>query len=421
MQGVVRVRGQLFELRYSRAVAQRANATGGGDRAVRRARVAARSPQQVAHDLAAELEPTADSLVIAFVSSELPAAEVAPALARAMAPATVVGCTSIGEIAGPASTGSAVALRLDRSHVGWGVGLAAGLSRGPLQAARAAVGEAAAGLGLTVDQLDPARHVAITLVDGRSAMVEGFCLGSSAAAPRIGFVGGAASDACDAPRAAAGGDGVPRSDLAAIFHGGAAHRDAGLVVMLAPTGSFEVITSEHMIPTPLRVVVTGADPARRVVYELDGMPAARRYGEVIREAGANGPLDNALAARFPFAVYINGRPYVRSVSVVAGDELRLAAAVDEGAVLRIMRPGDLVAQTRAALAGTHTRVGNLDALITFSCLGRHLEAVSRGATGALDDVYATLPVCGFHSFGEQSGPLLVNHTLAALALGGRDA
>jgi hypothetical protein len=400
-------------------VAQRANATGGGDRAVRRACVPARAPRQVAADLAAELQPTADSLVLAFVSSELPAGEVAPALADAMAPATVVGCTSIGEIAGPVTTGTAVALRLDRDRIGWGVGLAAGLSRGPLQAARAAVTDAAAGLGLTPDELDPARHVAITLVDGRSSMVEGFCLGSSAAAPRVGFVGGAASDACDAPRAS-DHHAEPRPDFAAIFHGGAAHRDAGLVVMLAPSGSFEVITSEHMIPTPLRVVVTGADPVRRVVTELDGMPAARRYGEVIREAGANGPLDSALAARFPFAIYINGRPYVRSVSVVAGDELRLAAAVDEGAVLRIMRPGDLVAQTRAALAGTHTRVGALDAVITFSCLGRHIEAMTRGATGALDDVYAMLPVCGFHSFGEQAGPLLVNHTLAALALGGRD-
>jgi hypothetical protein len=399
-------------------VAQRANATGGGDRSVRRARVPARAPGQVAADLAAALEPTADTLILAFVSSELPAAEVAPALARAMEPATVVGCTSIGEIAGPVTTGTAVALRLDRSHVGWGVGLAADLTRGPLQAARAAVHDAARGLGLNPDQLDPARHVAITLVDGRSPMVEGFCLGSAAAAPRIGFVGGAASDASDLPRSTTGSQ---RPELAAIFHGGVAHRDAGLVVMLAPTGSFEVITSEHMTPTPLRVVVTGADPSRRVVTELDGMPAARRYGEVIREAGANGPLDSALAARFPFAVYINGRPYVRSVSVVAGDELRLAAAVDEGAVLRIMRPGDLVAQTRAALAGTHTRVGALDAVITFSCLGRHIEAMTRGATGALDDVYAMLPVCGFHSFGEQSGPLLVNHTLAALALGGRDA
>lgn len=404
--------------RYSPAVAQRANATGGGDRAVRRASVSARSPEQVADDLAVALGPTETSLVIAFVSSELDPAGVAAALHARMAPAQVVGCTSIGEIAGPVATGTAVGVVLDGVRVKYGVGLAAGLSRGPIQAGRAAVSAAANAMGLVADELDPARHVAITLVDGRSPMAEGFCLGTAAAAPRIGFVGGSASDARDVPR---GNAPSPDAGTCAIFHDGVAHRDAGLVVVLAPQGSFEVITSEHMIPTPLRVVVTGADPAHRLVTELDGHPAARRYAEVIRAAGGNGPLDTSLAARFPFAVYIGGRPYVRSVSGVAGDELRLAAAVDEGAVLRIMRPGDLVAQTRSALAGANSRLGQLDCVIAFSCLGRHLEAVSRGATGALDDIYASLPVCGFHSFGEQSGPLLVNHTLAALALGGGDA
>ena len=401
-----------------RAVAQRVDVTGGGARAVRRASVPARSPEQVADDLAAALAPEPTALVIAFVSSELDPAAVAAAMKARMAPAQVVGCTSFGEIAGPVASRTAVAVVLDGVRVKYGVALAPDLARGPIQAGRAAVSAAANAMNLVAEELDPARHVAITLVDGRSPMAEGFCLGTAATAPRIGFVGGAASDTRDVPR----GNGTANDpQTAAVFHDGAAHRDAGLVVVLAPQGSFEVITSEHMIATPLRVVVTRADPSRRLVLELDGHPAARRYAEVIRAAGGNGPLDNALAARFPFAVYIGGRPYVRSVSGVAGDELRLAAAVDEGAVLRIMRPGDLVAQTRSALAGASSRLGQLDAVLAFSCLGRHLEAQSRGASAALDDVYATLPVCGFHSFGEQSGPLLVNHTLAALALGGGDA
>lgn len=401
-----------------RDVAPRANVTGGGDRAVRRASVSARAPEQVANDLADALRPTPSSLVIAFVTSELDPSAVAAALHARMAPAQVVGCTSIGEIAGSVATGSAVALVLDGVRVKFGVGLAAELSRGPIQAGHNAVGVAANAMGLTTEQLDPARHVAITLVDGRSPMAEGFCLGTAATAPRIGFVGGSASDGRDVARGT-GRASDPRT--CAVFHDGTAHRDAGLVVLLTPQASFEVIASEHMMPTPLRVVVTGADPAHRLVHELDGLPAARRYAEVIRAAGGNGPLDNALAARFPFAIYVGGRAYVRSVSGVAGEELRLAAAVDEGAVLRIMRPGDLVAQTRGALAGAASRLGQLDAVLAFSCLGRHLEAQSRGATGALNDIYATLPMCGFHSFGEQSGPLLVNHTLAALALGGSDA
>lgn len=394
---------------------QRASAPDRATRAVRRACVPARSPHQTARELAEALAPTPRSLVIAFVSSSLEPGPVAAALAEHLAPARVVGCTSIGEISGPVSTGTAVAVVVDGDRVRFGVGCARELSRGPLKAGRAAVVEAASALDLAPEQLDPARHVAITLVDGRSPMAEGFCLGSAATAPRIGFVGGAASDHLEVPR-----HGTDDPRLAAVFHDGQAQRDVGLVVVLAPASSYEVITSEHMVPTPLRVVVTSADPTRRLVHELDGHPAARRYAEVIRAAGGNGPLDNALASRFPFAVYVGDRPYVRSVSGVSGDDLYLAAAVDQGAVLRVMRPGDMVTQSRNALAGVTSRLGSVDAVLTFSCLGRHREAMSRGAIGALDEVYATLPLCGFHSFGEQAGALLVNHTLAALALGSAD-
>jgi hypothetical protein len=383
----------------------------GDGRAVRRAAVPAQTPWQVGEDLAAALRPGPDTLVMAFVSSELDPSEVAAALAQHLAPGRVVGCTSFGELAGAAKSGTAVALALDGRRVRWGVGVA-DLTAGPLEAGRRAVVEAAAELGLAPAALDPTHHVAVTLVDGRAATTEGFCLGSAATAPRIAFVGGAASDHLP-PRP----DQRDRERRAAIFDRGGAHHDRGLVVVLAPAGSFEVISSQHMIATTVRTVVTGADPSRRVVFELDGHPAARRYDELIRGLGANGPLDVDLASRFPFAVHVDGRPYVRSISGLADDELHLAAAIDEGAVVRIMQPGDLIGQTRSALRGAQGRVGAVDAILAFSCLGRHREAMARGAGGALDDIYASIPVCGFHSFGEQIGPLLVNHTLAALALG----
>jgi len=58
-------------------------------------------------------------------------------------------------------------------------------------------------------------------------------------------------------------------------------------------------------------------------------------------------------------------------------------------------------------------------VIAFSCLGRHYEATTGGARAALGELYDAAPLVGFHSFGEQKGPLLVNHTLTGLALGAR--
>ncbi len=371
---------------------------------VRRAQVPARDPDELAAALAEALAPREGELILVFVDSALEPDLVAPALDRALAPATVVGCTSSGEIAGPVTSGTAVALALGPPSVRFGVELAASLSSGPLRAGRDAVTRALARLGLTADTLDPRRHVVLTLHDGHANSAEAFCLGTAAAATGIGLVGGVASHVLDSPV------------RPAVFVGGLAHRDAGVVVVLDSNLPFEVISSEHMQPTPLRVVVTSADATGRLIHELDGYPAAERWRELVAGLGVVGPITTATAARFPFATYIGERPYVRSIVDVGQVTLRVAAAVDEGAVLRIMQAGDLVASTQAALDGVRDRLGSLVAVIAFSCIARHTEAADRGARGELDRLYAALPLCGFHSFGEQIGPLLVNHTLCALVL-----
>jgi hypothetical protein len=358
----------------------------------------------VARALAEALAPRAEELVLVFLDAALDPELSAPALARAVAPAAVVGCTSSGEIAGPVTTGTAVALALGPPLLRFGFELAASLSSGPLRAGREAVTGAIAQLGLQPGQLDPRRHVVLTLHDGFATSAEAFCLGTNAAAPGIPFVGGVASHDIASPI------------RPAVFAGGRAHRDAGVVVALDCALPFEVISSEHMEPTPLRVVVTGADASGRLIHELDGLPAAERWRELVASLGVAPPITSATAARFPFATYIGERPYVRSIVDVGATSLRVAAAVDEGSVLRIMQAGDLVASTRAALAGARARLGPPSAVIAFSCIARHTEADDRGAGARLDELYASVPLIGFHSFGEQIGPLLVNHTLCALVL-----
>jgi hypothetical protein len=89
-------------------------------------------------------------------------------------------------------------------------------------------------------------------------------------------------------------------------------------------------------------------------------------------------------------------------------------------VLRIMRPADLITRTAAALDDAARRVGAIDLLLTFSCIARHHEVERHGKRDALDRIYARSPIIGFSSFGEQFGPLLVNHSLVALAIANSD-
>jgi hypothetical protein len=360
--------------------------------------------EQVATELASKLTGDKLRLAVVFVDWRIDTSLFARTLQKAL-PAPVVGCTTIGVIGGSADEApSAAAIGFYGDWLRVGIGVATELPKSNLARSRDAVHAAAAALGTTAEALDPARHVGFTLVDGSSGMEEGFCIASAATAPQIRVVGGSAATEVGA-----------KDRRAYVFANGEALADSGVVVLLETKRPFEAITSQHMMPTAVKTVVTEA--AGRAIVELDGRPAAERLRELVAELG--GTVDPSKPSEFAFARFIDGVPYLRSMTGIEGDRVLLACAVETGHVLRLMRPGDLIGQTQKDLAATAERVGGrIDALIAFSCIGRHWEAAARGIEKPLAAAYAAYSTIGFQSFGEQTGMLLVNHTLTGLAIGG---
>ncbi len=317
--------------------------------------------------------------------------------------APVVGGTTVGVVGRGAQRDAvgAVGLGLYGDAVRVGVGVATELGKSPLTRSRDAVHHAAAALGRTVDTLDPARHVGVTIVDGTMGQEEAFCIGSAAAAPRIRFVGG-----CTATE-------IASTRRAAVWVDGEVMSDAGTVILLETELPFLVFASAHLLPTDVKTVVTAA--SGRIITELDGYPAVSRLRELIARLGES--LEEPRPSH-TFARYVDGLPYLRSMVHIDGEQIHLASAVEPGHALRIMKPGDLIGTTKRDLAIACERVGGeCAALLAFSCIGRHWEARSRHIEAELAGVYAAYPTVGFQSFGEQSGMLLVNHTLTGLAIG----
>ncbi len=357
---------------------------------------------EVAAHLVEGLEGPDLRLAFVFADWRLDAAVIA-ALTWSGLGAPVVGSTTPGVIARGAIPGALTAVALGLYGEGFrvGIGVATELPKSALARGRDAVGRALAALGLTAAELDPDRHVAITLVDGTCGHEEAFCIGSAAAAPRIRFVGGCAASGLDSP----GG--------ASTWVNGEVMSDAGVVVLLESDLPFAVVTSAHLVPTSVKTVVTAA--SGRVIHELDGRKAAPRLRELI--AGIGDVLDEPTPAH-TFARYIDGVPFVRSIARIEGDDVVLANAIEVGHVLRVMRPGDLIGTTRRDLTLASERVGGtMAAFLAFSCLGRHQEAKARGLASALAEVHDAYPTIGVQTLGEQSGLLLVNHTLTGLAIG----
>ncbi len=360
---------------------------------------------RVADELIERLAAPDLALAVVFAADTLDLGVLASRLAAGLAPAATVGCSAAGLVGDQAITGdelAAVAIGLSRDVVRVGIGVAPELSKSPLVRSRDAVVSAANALGATPVELDPARHVAFTLLDPSTGHDDEFCIGSAAIAPQIRMVGGAA--------------GVVGSQRACLWVNGEVLADAGIIVLLDCSLPFDVVTSCDMVATNVRTVVTAA--TGRVIDELDGRPAGPRLHDLV--AGLGGTLDDARPVEYSFARFIDGVPYVRTLIGLDGPQIRLAVPVEPGHVLRLMKPGDLVGVTRRHLADAAQRVGGqIGGLLAFSCIARHWDARSRGLEAGLAQAYGEHPTIGFHSLGEQSGMLLVNHTLTALAIGAR--
>lgn len=357
--------------------------------------------EQVAQDLIEQLRGDDLRLVAVFADWRIDPVTLARTMQKAL-PAPVVGCTTLGVISARTPIATAVALGLYGDWLRVGVGVANDLPRSALAYSRDAVHRAAAALGTTAEKLESARHVAFTLVDGSCGHGEAFCIGSAATAPQIRMVGGSAATEHGA-----------KNRRAYVWANGEVSCDAGVVVLLESKLPFEAVTSQHLRPTQIKTVVTAA--SGRTIHELDGKPAADRLRELVGRLG-----DESRPSEHAFARFIEGVPYVRSMTHIEGTDIHVACAVDVGHVLRIMVPGDLIAQTTADLATARDRLGGeILALLVFSCIGRHWHAQARGLEDELARTYASYPTVGFQSFGEQTGMLLVNSTLTALAIGAR--
>nr|HEX4314186.1 FIST N-terminal domain-containing protein [Kofleriaceae bacterium] len=355
---------------------------------------------ELASRIASELAGPGLTIVFVFASWKLDQQVLARELQRKLPASPVVGCSADGVVGERAGTVVAVGFYGDWIRVG--IGVVPELSRSPLTRSRDGVYAAAQALGTTAEALDPTRHVAVTLSDGRCPALEAFCIGSAAAAPQIQVVGG-----CAAVHVR-----QPPEQRAWVWARGEALCDAAIAVVLEVSRPFHVVRSAHSVPTEARTVVTAV--SGRVVTALDGKPALERLHEMLADTALTS--DNLL--QYSFARYIDGTPYVRSILRADRSGLHFASAVDEGHVLRLMRPGDLIGTTKRDLAAAAERVGGkVRAMLAFSCMGRHWDARSHGLADELAAVYAAYPVAGFESYGEQIGMLLVNHTLTGLVIG----
>jgi hypothetical protein len=344
--------------------------------------------------------------VVFFASPALDADAVAAGLGDRFPDVPVVGCTTAGEFTERrTATGGLAAIALPRGAVFRAAMAMAYLSGGVADGVRAAVRSIEHQLGSQLRDLDPRSYVGIVLIDGIHGDEEQVneVLGNEA--PLLSFVGGSAGDDLEfrETRVFAGTDASPRGAALLVL-------ELAVPFTIVKTCSFEAAGRAFTI--------TRADAAERIVWELDGRPAAEVYAEAVgREPDA---LDATAFMAHPLGLMIDGRPWIRSPQqVVPGGGIKFYCQILEGMTVELMRGSDLVEETRAALRAAAAEVGGRPSgAVMFNCILRRLEIDAKQLHQPFVEAVATLgtPVAGFHTYGE-SWLGHINQTLTAVVFG----
>ena len=201
-----------------------------------------------------------------------------------------------------------------------------------------------------------------------------------------------------------------------VFHDGAFRTDSAVLLLVSTPLPFRVFKTQHFVCNSERMVVTSADPSRRIVREINGLPAADEYARVV--GVPTGDLSPMRFATSPVVVVIDGTDYVRSIQKVNADgSLTFYCAIDKGLTLRTARGDDLPGNLVRSLAAIQADIGEPQVVLGCDCILRKLEFCHAGQKPMLDALSRRHRLVGFSTYGELYGSLHINQTFTGIAIG----
>ena len=349
-------------------------------------------------ELAEQIEQPNTNICLAFFSDEYDQQLLGQAL-KTRLPGLVIGCTTAGQLT---DTG------FQRGGIS-GVSLAGdGLSAvSYLIHPLSSTAEQATKIAEDVqDRIAEAASPAFgfLLVDGLSMKEEPLISDLYMALGNIPIIGGSAGDNL-------------KFQQTRVYFDGELLRDAAVFTLFLTTLPFHIFKHQHFQPTATRLVVTEADPGKRIVKEINGEPAARAYAELIGTTVDK--LDSWVFSNHPLMLRIGDEYFVRSISNVEPDGgLKFFCAIDLGFVLTIGRGESVLQALETDLHKMKLEMGDPAVIIGCDCILRRLEMEARGIDSEVGSVLAESRVVGFSTYGEQINSIHVNQTFTGVAIAG---
>lgn len=363
------------------------------------AHVPARAAGAVAR-LAQALGAGPFAAVLLFVSPASDLGALASDVPRAFGATRVIGCTTAGEISSEGyAEGEIVAIGLPAALFAAETLLIPDLARIDPQDLAGQLIRARAGLARARPAWE--HEFAFLMVDGLSTREDELAAMLASGLGPVPLFGGSAGD----------GDRFGRTF---VLHDGQIRQNAAVVLLARSRCRVRVFSLDHLVPTERRMVVTGADPARRIVRRINAEPAAREYARLLGKDPAQ--LTPFTFAAHPVVVRIGGRHHVRAIQQVAPNgDLVFYSAIDEGLVLTLAEGQD-IADHLAREMERLCEGGAPQAIIAADCILRRMEAQEKQRAGAVSAILRRFGVVGFSTYGEQMNAMHVNQTMTGVAI-----
>ena len=249
---------------------------------------------------------------------------------------------------------------------------------------------------------------ALLLVDAESRCEERLAAVLGMELTGVPLIGGSAGDLYFNPL------GHPPGSTRLLYHGGA-KRGAAILCLVATTSPVAAYCHNHYIPSDKKLVITEADPARRLVREIDGRPALAVY------AAACGfrkpPRASGDFAPFPLMIRIGGHYYARGMQRIYPDgALEFACALEPGLVVALAKPGDMIASLDGLFSTMRRQIGTPELVIGVDCAARTAFMERQGLTKGIESRLRDHAVTGFSSLGEQFNTMHANNSFTCLGI-----
>ena len=367
----------------------------------RRAEVSSRDEDSAVTELVSKIHQDQMGGVIFFCSADYDLNKIALAMDKAFT-CPVIGCTTAGEIGSTYRNDGIVAVSFSSEMFRFHTALIEPLNEFEFEYASKIVDKFESNLEFS-EKFDPKKMFGFLLIDGLSIMEETATAALYTALRGIPIIGGSAGDNL-------------KFQETRVYANGQFVTNAAVLALIETRLPFKTFKLQHFVPSEKEMVITDADSSKRIVYEIDGGPAAKEYAEIIGLEAKE--LTSQIFAMYPVMLQIGDEWYVRFIEKVNEDgSLTFFCAIDNGLPLTVAKGVGLVETLRKKVVELQNEFPSIELTLGCDCILRRLEINEKNKNEEVETELKKINFIGFSTFGEQFNSIHVNQTLTGVILG----